>query len=112
MEWLLDNSVRPQAATTLLAKLFTALHRDTGEIMLTRTEIAEGVGIAPRHVSTIMTELEGIGAISRRRAGRDVRYFLNPWIATYLTGKARDDAQAAAPQLKLEPAAMKGTHDG
>lgn len=102
MGWLLDNSQRPMAAVGLLSTIFTALHPETGEIMLTRAELAERVEIAPRSVSTIMTELEGIGAISRRPDGRGVRYFLNPSIATYLTGKARDAAQDAAPRLKLE----------
>ena len=70
--------------------------------MLTRDELAERVGIAPRHVSEIMTELEGIGAVSRRRAGRAVRYYMNPMIGTHLPGQARDAAQAAARQLELE----------
>ena len=36
------------------AMLFTALRYDTGEIMLSRAEIAEHVGIAPHNVSSIM----------------------------------------------------------
>lgn len=100
--WLRENSRRPLAALGVWLKLFTALRYDTGEIMLTRDEIAERVGILPRNVSTIMTELEGIGAISRRRAGRAVRYYMNPTVGTHLTGKARDEAQAGARQLELK----------
>ena len=102
LDWLALHSQRPIAAVRLWGRLFTALRYDTGEIMLSRTEIAEILGILPRHVSTIMTELEGIGAVSRRRAGRGVRYYMNPTIGTHLTGKTRDEAQAKAHQLDLE----------
>ena len=40
----------------------------TGEIMLTRDELAEKVGETTDNVSGIMRELEKFGAISRRRA--------------------------------------------
>lgn len=100
--WLRQNSQRRVEALRVWSKLFTALHPETGEIMLTRQELAERVGIAPRAVSSIMTELEGIGAISRRRDGRGVRCFLSPWVATHLIGRARDAAQAAARPLELE----------
>ena len=30
-----------------------------------------------------------------------VRYFMNPNVATHLAGKARDEAQAAAPKLRV-----------
>ena len=99
--WLRQNSKRPMAAMEVWAVLFTALRFDTGEIALTRAEIAERVGIHPRHVSNIMTELEGIGAVSRVRQGRGVRYFLNPFVGTHLTGKERDKAQSEARQLSL-----------
>src|SRR5688500_4398884 len=99
--WLLDHSSRPQKAVRLWAALFRYLRRDTGEIMLTRDELAEQIGDRPDKVSAIMGELEGIGAISRRRekvpgmrGPGAVRYFMNPNIATHLNGKARDKAQA------------------
>lgn len=95
--WLVENSKRPHKATILWAELFDHLRRDTGEVMLTRDELAELVGCTADHVTEIMTELEGIGAISRRREGRGVRYFLNPNVATHLKGKVRDKAQAAWP---------------
>ena len=105
--WLLDHSSRPQKAVRLWAALFRHLRRDTGEILLTRDELAEQVGTHPDNVSRIMAELESIGAISRRRErvtgmrGPGVaRYFMNPNVATHLAGKARDEAQAAARRLK------------
>lgn len=102
-------------APRVWSKLFTALRYDTGEIMLIRDEFAERVEILPRHVSTIMPEFEGIGAVSRRRAGRGVRGCLNPTIGTHLTGKTRDAAQAEAYQLEfklIDGGISQGTRDG
>ena len=91
-------------AMAVWSELFSAVDRDTGEILLSRDELAVLAGIAVQHVSNVMTELEGIGAISRRRErvagmrgpGR-TKYFMNPMVATHLAGGARDQAQAAAP---------------
>ncbi|RYY06567.1 MAG: hypothetical protein EON55_23050, partial [Alphaproteobacteria bacterium] len=59
-------------------------------------------------VSEIMSELEGFGAIIRKRervAGMRgpgmVRYFMNPRVATHLAGSERDQAQREAPLLQL-----------
>jgi CRP-like cAMP-binding protein len=106
--WLAENSERPQKAMLLWAELFDHLCRDTGEISLTRDELAEAVGIAPTSVSEVMRELESIGAIVTRRErvagmrgpGRAV-YFMNPNVATNLAGVAREQAQAEAPRLRL-----------
>jgi hypothetical protein len=110
--WLVENSKRPQKATILWAELFDHLRRDTGEIMLTRDELAGLIGEHPSHVSEIMRELASIGAIITHRErvagmrgpGRVV-YFMNPSVATNLSGTARDRAQAEAPRLRIvEPA--------
>ena len=114
VDWLAQHSTRPQVAMRLWAKLFQNLRTDTGEIVQTRDELAELIGDTADHVSQIMGELASIGAISRRRekvAGMRgpglVRYFMNPRVATNLTGAARDQAQAAAPLLTL----MQGGKD-
>src|SRR3954452_11750643 len=112
MRWLRQHSRRPVLALALWGELFTALRHDTGEIALTRDELAERVGTRPDHVSEIMHELVGIGAIIVRREsvagmrgpGRVV-YFMYPNVGTHLAGAARDRAQAEAPRLRLvEPA--------
>jgi hypothetical protein len=110
--WLVENSKRPQKATLLWAELFTALCHDTGEIMLTRDQLAEAIGTDPDNVTRIMRELEAIGAIIiRRERVTGIRgparavYFMNPNVATNLSGAARDKAQAEAPKLRIvEPA--------
>ena len=103
VEWLEANSRRPMKAMRLWSLLFTAVDRDTGEILLTRDQISERLRVTADDVSAIMGELEGIGATSRHRErvagmrgpGR-VRYFMNPIVGTHLTGGERDAAQAEA----------------
>src|SRR4051794_14664124 len=93
--WLRYHSRQPTLALALWGELFTALRRDTGEIVLTRDELAERVGTSADEVSRIMGELAGIGAIIVRRErvagmrgrGRAV-YLMNPNVATNLTGAA------------------------
>ena len=104
MRWIRTESARPMDAVGVWGELFSAVDQDTGEIMLTRDQIAELVGIAAQNVSAIMGELESIGAIIRRRErvagmrgpGR-VHYFMNPNVGTHLPGSLRDEAQADAP---------------
>lgn len=94
VDWLEANSKRPQKALKLWSRLLTHLRVDTGEIMATRQELAERVGMEPRTLSETMTELASINAIRRVKEGRKVRYFLNPHIATHLpTTSARAAAR-------------------
>ena len=93
VRWLNSNSKRPREAVELWALCFTAMRMDTGEICMSRDEMAERVGTKPRHISTIMSELAGIEAIMRKRDGRNVRYFMNANVATHTTGKRRDRQQ-------------------
>lgn len=95
VDWLNDNSKRPQNAIRLWAKLFTALRSDTGEILLTRQQLAERLGIEADNVSRIMTELASINAIRREKRGRDMRYFMNASIATHLPSEALREAARA-----------------
>ena len=104
VEWLEANSRRPMKAMRLWSLLFTAVDRDTGEVLFTRDQLAERVRVPPQDISEVMGELEGIDAIIRRRErvagmrgpGR-VRYFMNPVVGTHLAGGERDAAQAGAP---------------
>src|SRR4051794_35702412 len=108
MRWLRHHSRQPTMALALWGELFTALRRDTGEIMLTRDELAERVGTSPGEVSRVMHELASIGAIivhrekvaGMRGPGRAV-YLMNPNVATNLPGAAGDRAQGEAPNLML-----------
>jgi DNA-binding transcriptional ArsR family regulator len=105
VSYLTEHSRRPLKAVRLWAQLFTMLPSDSNEILATRQELADMIGIEPRTVTEIMSELEVVGAVYRQRRGRTVRYFVNPILGTHLSGAARDKAQAAAPELRLvEPA--------
>lgn len=103
VRWISENSVRPHKSNLLWALIFDHVHPNTGEIMLTRTEIAERLDDQPRNVSSLMSEFVSINAIERRKDGRQVKYFLNPNIATHLGGaSAREAARnAAGPLLTL-----------
>ncbi len=96
VRWLTENSKRPQAATLLWAHLFEVMRNDTGEILRTREELAERVGVDRDNLSRIMTELASINAVRREKRGREVRYFMNSTIATHLPSpEARAKAREA-----------------
>lgn len=102
VRWITQHSKRPMNATRLWAELFTAAHPTTGEILLSRAELAARVGIAPKHISELMTELAGINAITRRKQGRQVIYAMNPNVATHIAGPdARQEAREKAGPLRL-----------
>ena len=50
-------------AVELWALCFEHLRNDTGEVLLSREQMAEEVGVAPKRVSEVMSELVKIGAI-------------------------------------------------
>lgn len=96
-----SEAKQPRLSSDLWAMCFQHLRMDTGEVMLSREEFAVLLKTSGREVSRCMTELVSFGAISRRREGQRVRYFMNPRVATHLSGAGRDAAQAAAPILEL-----------
>jgi hypothetical protein len=105
VEYLVDHSKRLGQALKLWAYCFEHLNSETGEIMLGRAELAALLKAPPSTVSKIMAELQARNAIiTRRQQVRGmrgpgvVRYFMNPTVATHLSGKARERAQATAPQ--------------
>jgi len=101
VKWLNKNSKRRFEATEIWALLFENVQRETGQIMLTRQEIAKEIEIEPRHVSTIMTELESIGAIIKKKEGRGVIYYMNPNVANHYPQEIRIKKQREFPKLTL-----------
>lgn len=103
VRWINRNAKRPQKAAELWATLLEHLRIDTGEITATRQELADRVGMEPRDLSSTMTELASINAIRRVKQGRNVRYYLNPTIATHLpnAAKRKSARDEAGPLLKL-----------
>lgn len=90
VNWLEAKSKRPLKALKLWALLFDNVHRETGQIMLTRQEIASKITIHSNDVSSIMTELESIKAIIKKKEGRGVTYYMNPNVATHLNQEKRN----------------------
>jgi hypothetical protein len=108
VDYLAQHSKRPLVAMRLWALCFKHLRTDTGEILLTREEIAEKLNQRAPEISEMMSELVDFGAIIRRRqkvGGMKgpgmVHYFMNPRVATHLSGKERDEAQEQAPPLLI-----------
>lgn len=101
VDWLALHSKRRIEALRLWAWLFENVHYETGQIMLTRQELAEKVQISLNNVSRIMTELESIKAIIKEKEGRGVTYYMNPHVGTHLNQEERKKARAKAPQLEL-----------
>ena len=101
------TSRRPAVALELLAICLRELNWETGEIVRSRHALAGELGVSAQVVSTLMGELVKCGAVSRcfeddeGHRARSVRYFFNPMVGTMLQGAARDEAQRAAPVLKL-----------
>lgn len=90
---------RSQLSQLLWAELYCNFHPMTGEVLLTRRQMAAAIGARPEHVSAALAELLRFDALIRRQEGREVTWFMNPNIATGLTGAARDEAQRAAPRV-------------
>lgn len=108
VNYLIDHSKRPLIAVKLWSLCFKHLRTDTGEILLRREEIADRLKQRSNEVSALMSELIEFGAITRKvdrvpgmKGQGLVRYFMNPKVATHLSGKEREEAQDAAPLLKL-----------
>jgi hypothetical protein len=107
LQYLVRNSRRPQAATLLWAELFAHLPDDGNEVLLNQRELADAIGVQPKVVSEVVSELVEVGAVYRRRQGRTMKLYVHPLLGTHLKGAARDRAQEAAGPLKLAPSAKQ-----
>lgn len=108
-------SARPLVAVRLWLRCIGRLDEKTNEILATRQELAESLGVSARDVSRVMAELVRIDAVRREvaRTGRArgagvVRYFLNERVATHYPEGKREAAQARAPHLKLLDGGLPG----
>jgi hypothetical protein len=98
VKYLAEHSKRPIQALRLWSILFEHLYPATGQIMLTREQLAEQIGTAPEEVSKIMAELVKFQAIfthRRRVAGLRgpglVEYFMNKHVAEYMHRASEDE---------------------
>lgn len=114
VRWLNANSKRPHKATEIWAILFDHLMPHTGQIMLTREEIAEIVGISADNVSKVMNELVKFGAIFSERERVEglrgpglVRYYMNRHVAE-VGSRATQDELALIPKPGSKFSIVKG----
>lgn len=100
---------RPLVAVRLWLRCIGRLDPETNEILATRQELANSLGVSARDVSRVMSELVRIEAV-RRETGRVgqargagvVRYFLNERAANHLPKGQREARMAAAAVIKVE----------
>lgn len=101
---------RPNQVRHAFDLVLLNLRQDTGEVLLTRDQLAERIGCASKNVSTIMGTLERMGVIRRERRriegvqGRGVAvYFINPHVAWNgsLDARKAEAAEVKPPLLTL-----------
>lgn len=102
----LEGKDRPQDVTQAFLLLLGNIEPDSGEILLTRQQFADELGILPRHVSSVMTTLERIGVVWREYSGRGVTYYVN---ANVIWNGSNELRKAAAAKV-VEPA-RRSVHD-
>lgn len=106
VRFLVTTSVRPAKAVHLWSICLREMDYE-GEIGFNRTQLADELGVSPKVVSTLMSELCRCEALMRRpeddagHRGRTVRWSVNPRLATRKKRAARDEAQKSAPLLKF-----------
>ena len=103
-DWLYSGgSKRPHLASRVLRRMETRSHLRTGEVLVTRAELAAICGCSAAHVSSALTDLERAGAIERKRDGRRMRIFLSSALKLRSVDReaAAEAARPIAPQLSL-----------
>ena len=101
VRWMLNNSKRPHVAVQTWATVIISLDVFTGEILLTRREIATESNATPNEVSEIMSELVRYGAISRLRKGGRVHYSVIPPFFVQPPHRDRKEAPTSGEQLAV-----------
>lgn len=102
----------PRTTRRVFDYVLTHIEINTGIVTLTRDELAEAIGIAPKHISSAMKRLEELGAITRERVkvpgmrgpGK-ARYRLNPHVGW--NGKL-ERRQKIAEQIPLPFGVIEG----
>ena len=106
----LSPDERPNQVRHAFDLVILNLRQDTGEVMLTRDELAQEIGCDPNHVSNVMGTLARLGVITRERQRVEgmrgpgmVVYFVNPHVAWNgsLDVRKVEAAETEAPMLHL-----------
>ncbi len=106
----LDPDERPNQVRHAFDLVILNLRQDTGEVMLTRDQLAQEIGCSPDHVSHVMSTLVRLGVITRERQRVEgmrgpgmVVYFVNPHVAWNgsLDVRKAEAAEVSPPMLRL-----------
>ena len=106
----LDANERPKQVLHAFDLVILNLRQDTGEVMLSRDQLAKEIGCSPDHVSHVMSTLVRLGVITRERQRIEgmrgpgvVVYFVNPHVAWNgsLDVRKVEAAETAPPMLRL-----------
>jgi len=96
-----SKAKRPDLTLRVWNMALTYMRWDTGEILVSREQLAEDAATNPVEVSRAMTELTKIGAILKTRRGQRVVYSINPQIGWSGSEGTRQAAVKKIPVLKL-----------
>lgn len=107
--WALPTDDRPGHVRHAFDLVLLDLQQDTGEVMLTRDQLAAEIGCSADHVSNVTGALERTGVIRReqrrvegmRGPGMAV-YFVSPHVAWNGSLDARKEEAAVVGPLRLE----------
>jgi hypothetical protein len=106
----LDPDERPNHVRHAFDLVVLNLRQDTGEVMLSRDELAKEIGCSPDNVSHVMSTLVRLGVITRERQRVEgmrgpgvVVYFVNPHVAWNgsLDVRKAEAAEVSPPMLRL-----------
>jgi CRP-like cAMP-binding protein len=97
VQWIARNARRTPTSHLLWSVIKGNLHSGTNQVLMSRAQMMQATGASSAHVSEALSEFARIDVLQRHKEGREVRWFLNPRIATHQSGAARDDAQRIAP---------------
>lgn len=88
---------RPKITTRLWGHMLTRLDYDSGRVVMSRDEMKKACGASRwDEVAASLAFLAGqtVEAIKQEGKGREARWFVNPNLATHLSGAQRDAEQA------------------
>lgn len=97
---LINASEKPLLALRVWTALVSHVRLETGEIMASRTRLAEDAETTPQEASRALSMMAEMGILIRLRPGR---YAVNPSVAWAGSLVQRETAAKDAPKLRLVP---------
>lgn len=99
---LINGCPHPALTLRVWSALVIYVRMETGEIMASRTRLAEDAETTPQEVSRALVRLADMGVLIRTRPGR---YRINPHVGWAGSLAKRETTAQNVPQLSLVPSA-------